>query len=87
MTTGDGPASDFKIHRNSSQTLLCFSLKKLIPDDGCDELFFLTKVRTSISEDTMANGFTDILLPPPPSKYRILMSTEAVKLLEGCLPP
>ena len=28
VTTGDDPASDFKIHQNSSQTLLCLSSKK-----------------------------------------------------------
>ena len=59
--------------------------KKLIPDDGCDELFFLTtngkryqQVFRKIREAARANGFTNIL-PPPPSKYRILMSTEAAR--------
>ena len=64
--------------------------KKVIPDEGCDELFFLTvngkryqQVFRKIKEAARANGFTDIL-PPPPSKYRILMSTEAARTFNDC---
>ena len=59
--------------------------KKLIPDNGCNEVFFLTdngqryqQVFRKIREAAVANGFTNVL-PPPPSKYRILMSTEAAR--------
>ena len=64
--------------------------KKIIPDTGCDELFFLTangkkydQVFRKIKEAAIINGFNDII-PPPPSKYRILMSTEAARKFNDC---
>ena len=64
--------------------------KKLIPDNGCEDLFFLTangkqykQVFWKIKEAAVENGFNDIL-PPPPSKYRILMSTEAARTFNDC---
>ena len=60
----------------------------IMPSKGCEELFFLTpngnrytQVYRKIREAAIINGFKD-LLPPPPNKYRIAVSTEAASLLD-----
>ena len=63
---------------------------KVTPAEGCESLFFLTpqgkqyqQVYRKIREAAIANGFTTTL-PPPPSKYRIYVSTEAARVLNDC---
>ena len=60
----------------------------LIPVSGCENLFFLTpsgsrytQVHRKICEAVNIKGFEDNQLPPP-SEYRILMSTKAAKHLD-----
>jgi len=60
----------------------------LTPATGCDKLFFLTpygsmytQVYRKICEAIRINGFKDIDIPPP-SNYRILMSTKAARHLD-----
>ena len=61
----------------------------LIPVSGCEHLFFLTpsgtkytQVYRNIQEADNAKGFKDVALPPP-STYRILMSTKAARHLDS----
>ena len=61
----------------------------LIPVSGCEHLFFLTpsgtkytQVYQNIREADNAKGFKDAALPPP-STYRILMSTKAARHLDS----
>lgn len=62
----------------------------LTPVSGCEHLFFLTpsgsmysQVYRKICEAISINGFDDVEIPPP-SKYRVLMSTKAAKHLDEC---
>ena len=41
------------------------------------------QVYRKIREAAIANGFMT-MLPPPPSKYRIVVSTEAARVLNDC---
>ena len=63
---------------------------KVTPVEGCESLFFLTpqgkqyqQVYRKIREAATVNGFSTTL-PPPPSKYRIFVSTEAARVLNDC---
>ena len=69
------------------QNYYTFVRSRVIPAEGCESLFFLTpqgkqykQVYRKIREAAIANGFTTTL-PPPPSKYRIFVSTEAARVL------
>ena len=60
----------------------------ITPISGCENAFFLTpsgsmytQVYRKIREAVKMNGFKDIKLPPP-SEYRILMSTKAARHLD-----
>ena len=62
----------------------------MIADKGCEDLFFLiingkqyNQIFRKIKEVARVNGFTNIL-PSPPSKYHIALSTEAAKQLDDC---
>ena len=91
--TGPQGMAQLVISKSTEELLkkyYCLVRNKVIPDEGCDGLFFLTangkryqQVFRKIKEAAVANGFTDIL-PPPPSKYRILMSTEAARTFNDC---
>lgn len=88
--TGPQGRAQLVVEKHSEQILLNYMKlirEHLQPAKGCQMLFFIThngkkytQVYRKIKEAIILNGLKDVI-PPPPSMYRIVVSTEAARHL------